>query len=270
MLRRRGFTLIILSLALALGAAWIARGWVQSRLNGAKTDSGMQAVVAATDIPFGVKVEGRHLRVITLPRDTAIGDHFATPDEVVGLIALQKVLSGEILLKQQFAKQSPGSTLAALLTPKMRAMTLPVNDVVGVAGFLLPGNRVDVVEARMVNQRAITETVVRNLEVLAVDQSDARDKSSPVVVRAVTVEVSPPQAEVLVKAMTEGKIQLTLRSPLAAADDYTPPPAQPTPPAPAPAPKKVTHRVRVAVRPTGGDTITIIRGTNVQQVRSSG
>jgi pilus assembly protein CpaB len=266
MLRRRGLTLIILSLALALTAAWVARSWMQARLNGAKTDDAMQAVVAATDIPFGVKVQGRHLRLITLPRGTPIADHFSKPDEVIGLVALQKVISGEILLKQQFAKQSPGSTLAALLTPKMRAMTVPVNDVVGVAGFLLPGNRVDVVEARMVDQRAITETVLRDLEVLAVDQSDSRDKSSPEVVRAVTVAVMPPQAEILVKAMTEGKIQLTLRSPLAAADDYTPP----MPKAPPPPPKRVVRRVRVTVRPAAVDGITIIRGTNVQQTHSSG
>lgn len=266
MLRRRGFTLIILSLALALGAAWIARSWMQARLNGTKGDPGMQAVIAATDIPFGIKVEGRHLRVITLPKDTPIGDHFSKPDEVIGLVAVQKVISGEILLKQQFAKQTAGSTLAALLTPNQRAITVPVNDVVGVAGFLLPGNRVDVVEARMVDQRAITETVLRDLQVLAVDQSDSQDKTAPVVVRAVTVEVTPPQAEILVKAMTEGKIQLTLRSPLAKADDYTPPAGQPT----KPAPKKVARRVHVAARPAEADTITIIRGTNVQQTRSTG
>lgn len=266
MLKRRAFALIVLSLAFAIGAAWVARGWMQARLNGGKADPGMQVVVAATDIPFGIDVQRRHLRVITLPRGAPIGDHFSRPEEVIGLVALQKVISGEILLKQQFAKQAAGSTLAALLPPRMRAITVPVNDVVGVAGFLLPGNRVDVVEARVVNQRAITETVLRNLQVLAVDQTDSRDNSSPVVVRAVTVEVTPPQAEILVKAMTEGKIQLTLRSPLAVADDYTPP-ASPPPP---PAPKKVVRKARVIVRPAAVDTITIIRGTNVQQSRSSG
>lgn len=264
MFRRRGFTLIVLSLAFALGAVWIARGWMQARLNGGKTEAGMQIVVAATEIPFGIKVEARHLRLITLPQGTAIGDHFSKIDEVVGQVALEKVVPGEILLKQQFARQAQGSTLAALLAPQMRAMTIPVNDVVGVAGFLLPGNRVDVVEARMVDQRAITSTVLRNLMVLAVDQSDSRDKTAPVVVRAVTVEVTPPQAEVLVKAMTEGRIQLTLRSPMAA-DVPEPPLAAPAPP---PAPKKVIRRVRVAMPET--DSVTIIRGTNVQKTRATG
>ena len=265
MLRRRGFTLIILSLGFALGAAWIARGWMQARLNGDKPDAGMQAVVAATEIPFGLKVEARHLRVINLPKGTAIGDHFSKIDEVVGLVALQKVLPGEILLKQQFAKQPQGSTLAALLAPNMRAVTVPVNDVIGVAGFLLPGNRVDVVEARLVDQRAVTNTVLRDLEVLAVDQTDSRDKSSPVVVRAVTVEVTPAQAETLVKAMTEGKIQLTLRSPMAV--DAAEPDVVPAPP---PAPRKIVRRVRAAVPSTINDSVTIIRGTDVEKTHSSG
>jgi len=266
MLRRRGSTLIIVSLVLALGAAWVARNWMQARLNGGKADTGMQAVVAATEIPFGLKVEARHLRVITLPKGTAIGDHFSNINDVVGLVALEKLLPGEILLQQQFAKNSQGSTLAALLSPTMRAMTVPVNDVVGVAGFLLPGNRVDVVEARMVEQRAVTETVVRNLLVLAVDQTDSRDKTAPVVVRAVTVEVTPPQAEVLVKAMTEGKIQLTLRSPMAA--DVPEPAPAPAPAAP-PAPRVVRH-VRLPVARSLNDSVTIIRGTDVQKTHSSG
>lgn len=262
MLKRRGFTLIVLSLALALGAAWVARGWVQSRLNTGKVDPGMQVVVAAMEIPFGVRVESRHLRVITLPTGTPIGQHFSKPDEVAGLIALQKVLAGEILLKEQFATHGTGSTLAAVLTPNKRAMTVRVDDVVGVAGFLLPGNHVDVVEARMIDQRAVTETVLRNLNVLAVDQTDSRDKDSPVVVRAVTLEVTPQQAEVLVKAQTEGRIQLTLRSPMAKDPQVaeSPPPRVIV--------KKVRVRVRVTMRHDDGDAVTIIRGTNVEKTHT--
>jgi pilus assembly protein CpaB len=265
MLKRRGFKLILLSLVLSLGAAWVARGWVQARLNSGKPDTGMQVVVAATEIPFGITVESRHLRVITLPTGAPIGEHFSKPDEVVGLVALQKVLPGEILLKQQFASHAAGSTLAALLTPEDRAITVRVDDVVGVAGFLLPGNHVDVVEARMVNERAVTQTVLRDLNVLAVDQTDARDKDSPVVVRAVTLEVTPQQAEVLVKAQTEGRIQLTLRSPTAT-DDAAPPVVE------SPPPKAIVRKVRIRmpVRRDEGDAVTIIRGTNVEKTHATG
>lgn len=265
MLKRRGFTLMIVSLALAFGAAWLARGWVHSRLAPAKPVAEMSVVVAAAEIPYGIKVDSRYLRVIRLPRGAAIGAHFSKPDQVVGLVARQKVLPGEILLTAQFAKKAVGSTLSALLKPDMRAITVPVNDVVGVAGFLLPGNRVDVVEARMVDQRAVTRTVLRDLQVLAVDQTDSRNKNTPVLVRAVTLEVTPPQAEVLVKAMTEGKIQLTLRSPLA--PNNTAPMVARTPPPPPP--RKKVRRVRHHVTPVREDTITIVRGTDVSKVHAA-
>ena len=147
----------------------------------------------------------------------------------------------------------------------MRAVTVRVDDVVGVAGFLLPGNHVDVVAARMHNdtQRAEAETVLRNLNVLAVDQTASQDKDQPVVVRAVTLEVTPKQAEVLVRAREEGKIQLTLRNPLANREPEVVAAVEPKP-APAPA-KKVREPV---VRPAG-NPVTIIRGTNVQNSQST-
>jgi pilus assembly protein CpaB len=267
MIKRRGFALIIVSLALALGAAWIARAWVQARLNPTQgaTDAGMQVVVAAMEIPFGTKVEARHLRVITLPTGAPVGDHYGKRDEVVGLIAMQKAISGEILLKERFADHTSGNTLAAVLKPDMRAVTVRVDDVVGVAGFLLPGNHVDVVAARMHNdtQRAEAETVLRNLNVLAVDQTASQDKDQPVVVHAVTLEVSPKQAEVLVKAREEGKIQLTLRNPLDDRDS-SPEPARVVAHVPAPVKKGHAQVVRPA-----GNAVTIIRGTNVQNTQSA-
>src|SRR4029077_10211457 len=102
MIKRRGFTLIIISLALAFGAAWVARAWVQARLNpNQAAEAGMSVVVAAMEIPLGTKVEARHLRVISLPAGTPVGSHFNKPDDVVGLIASQKAISGEILLSER-------------------------------------------------------------------------------------------------------------------------------------------------------------------------
>jgi pilus assembly protein CpaB len=265
-MKRRGLMLIVISLALAIGAAWVARNWVQARLNaGAATDPGEQVVVAALEIPFGTKVEARHLKTITLPSNAPVGNHYSKTDEVVGLIALQKVIAGEILLKERFADRGAGSTLAAIVKPDMRAVTVRVDDVIGVAGFLMPGNNVDVVAARMVNQRAETHTVLRNLNVLAVDQTASQDKDQPAVVRAVTLEVSPTQAEILVKAREEGRIQLTLRNPL----DKTAPlldEAEVADATPAKAPAKHIHAAQA--RPAD-NSITIIRGTNVHNSDST-
>lgn len=273
MLKRRGLALIASSLALALGAAWIARGWVQARLNADRDHTSMQVVMAAMEIPFGSRVESRQLKVIALPHGTQIGDHFDKPEEVVGRVAVQRILAGELLLQAQFADHPVGSTLAALLKPQLRAITVRVDDVVGVAGFLLPGNHVDVVAVRMLSQQAVTSTVLRDLNVLAVDQTASQDKDGPVVVRAVTLEVTPQQAEVLVKAREEGTIQLTLRSPLATDDAPHPAPSMPLaasqpPPAPSPPPRSATRKsVRSAAPPAAGagEGITIIRGTNIER-----
>ena len=263
MIKRRGLLLIVISLVLAVGAAWVARSWLQARMSAGTGDANASApvVVAAMDIPYATKVEARHLRTITLPRSVPLGTHFEKPEDVVGQIATQKVVSGEILLKERFADHATGSTLAALVKPDMRAVTVRVDDVVGVGGFLLPGNHVDVVASRMINntQRAETETVLRDLNVLAVDQTAAQDKDQPVVVRAVTLEVTPQQAEVLVKAREEGKIQLTLRNPLDEAVPKTEAVAKTE------APKISAKRVHAEAPQPGHNGITIIRGTNVHR-----
>lgn len=268
-MKRRGLMLIVISLVLAVGAAWVARNWVQARLNGGSSGDPVQTVVvAAMEIPFGTKVEGRHLKTITLPISAAVGDHFDKADQVVGLIALQKIIGGEILLKERFADRNAGSTLAAIVKPDMRAVSVRVDDVIGVAGFLMPGNHVDVVAARTINQgaesHAVTRTVLHNLNVLAVDQTASQDKEQPVVVRAVTLEVTPKQAEVLVKAREEGKIQLTLRNPLDKAPDgpdLFADDEQPKAP-----PQKVRATQPRAPKDSG---VIIIRGTNVHTSESA-
>jgi pilus assembly protein CpaB len=260
MIKRRGLFLILISLVLALGAAWVARSWLQARLtaDAAPADASVPVVVAAMEIPFGTKIEPRHLRTITLPRSAPLGVHYEKPEDVVGLIATQKALAGEILLKERFADRATGSTLAAIVKPDMRAVTVRVDDVVGVGGFLLPGNHVDVVASRLnKDQRAEAATVLRDLNVLAVDQTASQDKDQPVVVRAVTLEVTPQQAEVLVKAREEGKIQLTLRNPL---DEHVPKTDLVAKAEPSRPPARRLHTEPARPARSG---ITIIRGTNV-------
>jgi pilus assembly protein CpaB len=127
-----------------------------------------------------------------------------------------------------------------------------------VAGFLLPGNRVDVLSARKeASRRAVTETILQNIKVLAVDQTAATDTNEPIIVRAVTLEVSPKQAETLVLARTEGQIQLTLRNPMQ---------SEPEPEVVAkPAPKIPSRKRPTRPRST---TVTVIRGTKVEKVKT--
>ena len=262
MFRKKGLILVALSLVMGFGAAFVANKWVTAQVAVNEEDAASSVVAAAMAIPYGTKVESRHLKYIEIPNDAAPTGTFASIDDLTGMVSTAPIARGEILIADRFAAHESGSTLAALVGENMRALSVRVNDVIGVAGFLLPGNRVDVLSSRRgTNRRAVTETILQNVKVLAVDQTATTEKNEPVVVRAVTLEVSPKQAEVLVKARTEGEIQLTLRNPLEVVAK-----AEPEPEA-KPAPKPVTRKA--PTRPVQRDTtITVIRGTQVDKEKT--
>lgn len=258
----RTLTLVVLSLALGLGAAWMANNWLSQRLNASPDDNMQGVMVAAVEIPFGTMIEAQHITLVRMPKGTAPDDSFDSPEKAIGKIATFSMLRGDIVRSARLAEHLGGSTLASLIETEKRAISVRVDDVVGVAGFLLPGNRVDVLATKKTgNANAQAETILEDLRVLAVDQTASTDKTQPVVVRAVTLEMTPEEAEILVKAMAEGRLQLALRNPL---DNQKRPP-EPEPvaaqPAPAPKPKPVVRRSQ------GGAGVTVIRGTAVANVR---
>jgi pilus assembly protein CpaB len=252
--------MIVLSLLMAVGAAVVANEWVVARVMPDDAEENKaQVVAAAMSIPFATKVEERHLKMVGMPEGLMPEGFFSSMEDVVGRVSTTAITRGEILVTERFRKHTAGSTLAALVNEKMRAVTVRVDDVVGVAGFLLPGNTVDVLASRkMKNNRAETETILRNIKVLAVDQTASSEENEPVVVRAVTLEMLPKEAEALFKARTEGTIQLTLRNPLE--EEIIPPP----PAAPA---KRVVRKAapRRAAPPA---EIIIIRGTTVGKTKA--
>lgn len=268
----RTLTLVALSLILGLGAAWMANNWLSARLNASPDDNLQNVVVASVEIPFGQMVEAQHVTVVRMPKGTAPDDAFDASDKVVGKIATFTMLRGDILRGARLAEHLGGSTLASLIEANKRAVSVRVDDVVGVGGFLLPGNRVDVLATRKVgnNSDAESKTILEDLRVLAVDQTASTDKTQPVVVRAVTLEMSSAEAEVLVKAQTEGKLQLALRNPL---NNQKKPEAvsKPAALAEAPAPVAVVAPVpaKPVVRRSGGTGVgvTIIRGTEVEATK---
>lgn len=264
MAKKRGIMLIVLSLIMGVGAASIANRWVASQIGVADKKEGAHVVAAAMEIPYGTKVEARHLKYVEVPEGVSPAGAVTQIEDVEGSVATVGIARGEILIGDRFARHETGSTLAALVGENMRALTVRVNDVIGVAGFLLPGNRVDVLSARKSNdRRAVTETILRNIKVLAVDQSASTERNEPVIVRAVTLEMTPDEAETLVKARTEGDIQLTLRNPLEEEPEPQPEPE----PEVKPPPRKPTVVRRPPPKPTN-TTITVIRGTKVDQEKT--
>ena len=255
MVKRRAISMFVIAVVLGVGAAMVANRWIQARtLMFSETADKRTIVVAALDIPHGGKIEGAQIKLVEWPNDNIPRGAITDPQEVEGKISKRELLPGEPILRDRISEHVSGSTLSAIVEPRKRAITVRVNDVVGVAGFLLPGNRVDVLATRKEKRRATTSTILENIKVLAVDQTASTDKEKPVVVRAVTLEMTPRETEQLVKAREEGTLQLTLRNPL---EESKPKVAE------KPKQKKT---VKVAKRKRYSSKVTVIRGTAVNTV----
>lgn len=254
MRQKRVFTMFALALVIALGAAWMAQKWVEKRLSRGDAE-GVSVVVAALEIPFGKKIEEADLRMIRMPEAAVPKGAYREVAEVTGLIAIQTIYPGESVINGRVMSHNGGSALSAVISPNARAVTVRVNDVVGVAGFLLPGNRVDVIATKGKGKSVKSYTLVQDKKVLAVDQTASPDKNDPVIVRAVTLELTPDEAEQLVKATQEGVLQMALRNPLDNRVVEKVPESKPVVAKPKPKPSSVPNYV------------TIIKGMEVERHR---
>jgi pilus assembly protein CpaB len=252
-MKARAILTLTLSLSMAGLAAVIANNWISQRLGAAEqTEVTGQVVAAAADIPVGTKLEATHLKVIPLPQEAVAEGNLTSLEKAIGRVVTQPLYAGEILVEKRLTEHAGGSPLAAVIEQGKRAVTVRVNDVIGVAGFLLPSNRVDVVSTKRQNsdRKTVSKTIIENLKVLAVDQTVSSDKNDPVIVRAVTLEVTPKQAEMIVKATEEGKVQLTLRNPLDVAKQE-----------PKPAPKPQPVIAKTVAKNWSQYRVDVIRGT---------
>lgn len=190
--------LFVLAVLASLAAAVYAANWVAQR---GSLDAD-KVVVAATDIPLGGKILPNMLNTVDWPRSSIPDGAFHDMQQLQDRVVKVGVLRGEAVLEGKLAPIGTKGGLAAVIAPGKRAMTVRVNDVVGVAGFALPGNYVDVVvnaqqeqAGKMEDSRQISKTVLENVLVLAVAQEADRDETKPKVVSAVTLELSPEDAE---------------------------------------------------------------------------
>ncbi|MDN3717473.1 Flp pilus assembly protein CpaB [Vibrio breoganii] len=223
------FFLLLLSVIFGLGAVFVAKQWMEKQT---RVEVKMEQVerhpivVAASDIPEGTIIEEKHMTTKLLEKDWLTETQVKDSQTVIGKIAKKEIYAGEILHSSRLINPGEGTTLATLLPEDMRAITIRVNDVVGVAGFLLPGSKVDILNT--VNSR--TSTVLKNIKVLAVDQTAKTADNKPIIVRAVTLQLTPREAERLLSENSKGSIQLALRNPHAVDKPvprrkYVPPPS---------------------------------------------
>ncbi len=218
--------LMIGVLALALG--FFASVYVYKNLQ-SKTGSGMQSgvdvIVAADDLQVGARIEEHDIKIIKIPGADLPPTAPRRRADVIGHGVIVPIAKGEFILPNRLAGQNAGSGLPSLIPPGMRAVSVRVNEVVSVAGFVRPGNRVDVLLTGTpgTGNEQQTTTVLQNIAVLTsghtLERSSTGEAQNTTVI---TLLVSPDDAQRLTLASSEGHIQLALRNPLDTKEDEVP------------------------------------------------
>lgn len=211
----RALLMVVISIIIGLGAVVLASRWVAQ-----KTEvKSSKVVVAAADIDLGSPLTPQMLKVADWPEGSAPAGAFSDIKALDTRVLKTSVSRGEPVLESKLAPLGSTGGLSAVIKEGNRAMTVRVNDVVGVAGFALPGNYVDIVvntqDESMKAENAdktISKIVLEHILVLAVAQEQNRDETKPKVVNAVTLEVTPDQAEKLDLARSVGSLSLVLRN----------------------------------------------------------
>lgn len=207
----RATVMLVLSLIIGLIATAIAAAWVQQKGDAATNE----VVVAAVDIELGSRINPQMVKAVPWPSGNLPPGTFNKSEDLSDRVVKTSVLRGEAILDSKLAPIGTKGGLSAVIKEGNRAMTVRVNEVIGVAGFALPGNYVDVVVSTQQDGgegRHISKIVLEHILVLAVAQEASRDETKPKVVSAVTVEVTPAQAEKLDLARSVGTLSLVLRN----------------------------------------------------------
>ncbi len=208
---------IMMSVALIAGlmAVFLASQWLD-----AKSGSGMTKVaVASTDISLGHRLTPELVQLVDWPSRSVPPGSFQQLDGLDGRVLRTNMLRGEPVLQAKLAPVGTQGGLSAVIGDGKRAITVRVNDVIGVAGFALPGNYVDIIvntqresTEKTERDKSISKIVLERILVLAVAQEVGRDDTKPRVVNAVTLEVTPNQAEKIDLARSVGTLSLVLRN----------------------------------------------------------
>jgi pilus assembly protein CpaB len=219
-MNRRLLNILLIAFVIAAGCSYIVFRLVGNRLSGGRQTT-TRVIAAATDIKLGSVLRDADLTTIeivgTLPKGVIL-----KKENAIGRGAISNLYLGEPILESRLAAPGSGGGLAATIPQGMRASAIKVNEVVGVAGFVTPGMRVDVLITgnppganANSGQGSLVRTLLQNIEVLSAGTDIQRDaEGKPQQVQVVNLLVTPAQAEILSLASNETRIQLVLRNPL--------------------------------------------------------
>lgn len=208
----------VFALFFAVLAGWMSYKYLQSEMSSVKAVQPQKVVVAATDIPIGTTIKESQLRVVSWPKDSIPQGSSQRADQLVNRMAIRPITSGDAVTE---AKMKPkegaaGSGFMTYVVPQgHRAVTVAVNEVAGVAGFLTPSDRVDVIVTTTVpdnEKESVSKIILENVPVLATGQVTDQKEGKPVVVPTVTLDLLPEDAEKIVLSSSKGSLQLLLRN----------------------------------------------------------
>ena len=254
-MNQRLFSVLIFAFVVSAGASLLLYRLIASRVTANAKQPTTQVIVAARNLDLGTLIRESDLKMGdwsgALPRGSLL-----RKEDVVGRGVMAAIYDGEPILENRLAPKGAGAGLAATIPAGMRAFAVRVNEVVGVAGFVVPGMRVDILIAgnppgNSSNNGTVSRTLLQNIEVLSAGQNFQKDtEGKPVQVQVVNLLVTPEQAEILSLASNETRIQLVLRNPLDTQTAKTPGVALASlygvvakPPDPAPKPRRVVTHV---------------------------
>lgn len=280
----KAIAMLVLSVVIGLGATVVAAGWIAQKGQVASS----QVVVAAGDIQLGSRLNAQMLKSVEWPSGSIPPGAVTKAELLQDRVVKTSVLRGEPILEAKLAPLGTKGGLSAVIPEGKRAMTVRVNDVIGVAGFALPGNYVDIVVNTQLESdggrgdKQISKIVLEQILVLAVAQEASRDETKPRVVNAVTLELTPEQAEKLDLARSVGTLSLVLRNQvdkdgaetrgimkkqLLAGDTPQVEPAKPQP-APKPVRKAAVRKPQPRVIPVAAEkaNVEVIKGVHKSSV----
>ena len=222
--RIRIFAVLALAVTVGGGLAYATYSYIQNVPVKTVSMPTNPVIVAGSDLELGTELRQENLRIVQWPANAIPKGAFGNPTDVVGRGLIMPVIENEPILPMKLASKEAGAGLPTVIPSGLRALSVRVNEVIGVAGYVLPGTRVDVLATASPNDNrgdTTSKVVLTNVQVLAAgtkfDSNGDKGQAQPVSV--VTLLVTPEESERLTLASTEGKIQLALRNPL---DQTTP------------------------------------------------
>lgn len=220
--RKKVLTVLFFAVVCAAVATYLAVAYLRQPAGPATASAAevslIEVVVATKDLDMGTVLDAEHLKVVDWPAESMPEGYSGSPVEIIGRGLLMPVNTNEPILVGKLAPKEAGGGLSIIIPHGKRAMSVRVDDVVGVAGFAMPGTRVDVVvtlTGASTEKDPATRLILQNIQVLAAGHTIQRDiQGEPENVPVVTLMVTPAEGEILALAATEGQVQLALRNAL--------------------------------------------------------